>query len=210
MLLFDCRPIKQDGGLVEIHLDVEATTLRGSGFAFGAIVRQGDGIIHECALLSESGAAQSGDWVRENVLPHLGDLPKVTTQDELYASFWTLYSTVRSVVIKTHECMPWELAGKFAVFGDNMWPVEANFIMSAHDWAMKNAGARELDGPYLPIDITSVLWALGYNADLPRSEAAEALGVTGAKHNPLIDARQSMAVLDAARRHDPRLRQYRV
>jgi hypothetical protein len=80
-----------------------------------------------------------------------------------------------------------------------MWPVEASFIAAAHDWAMANYGAGEFDGPYMPIDITSALAALGYDPDLSRSNAAEALGVTGPKHHPLVDARQSAAVYDAAR-----------
>jgi len=206
----DFTKITATGGLVEIHLDVESTSLRGLGFAFGAIVRQGNQVIHKCARLSEEGAAGASEWVKDNVLPHLGDLPKVAMQDELYAAFWTLYATVKSAVIETQGCKPWELAGRFAIVGDNMWPVEAGFVMAAHDWAMKNAGASEFDGPYMPIDVTSVLWGLGYNPDLPRSEAAEALGVTGAKHNPVVDALQSMAVLDAARRHHPLLEPYKV
>ncbi len=194
----DLTKISADGGLVELHIDVESTSLRGVGFAFGAIVRQGGQVVGEDALLSEEGAAQSGDWVRENVLPHLGDLPRVGTQDGLYEAFWSLYSGVRAA------------ATKFALVGDNIWPVEAAFLHATHDWAMQNAGAGEFDGPYMPVDITSVLLALGYNPDLPRSEAAEALGVTGPKHNPVVDARQSMAVLDAARRGDPVMEPYKV
>lgn len=202
--------VRKQGGLVELHLDVESTSLRGVGFAFGAIVRQGEDVLAEVAVLSEEGAAQVSTWVQENVLPHLGDLPRVASQEELYRAFWALYSSLRKAVIDTHGCKPWELAGRFALVGDNMWPVEAAFIAAAHDWAMQNAGASEFDGPYMPIDITSVLWALGYNPDLPRSDVAERLGVSGAKHDPRVDCRHSMAVLDAARRQDPILASYKI
>ncbi len=198
------------GGQVELHVDVESTSLRGEGFAFGVIVRQGSKIHGEIALLSVEGASRASEWVADKVLPHLGGIPTVPTQEALLRTFWNLYKNVREAVIQVHGCKPWELVGRFAVVGDNMWPVEASFLAAAHDWAMKAAGATEFDGPYMPIDVSSVLCALGYNPDLPRSDAAEKLGVTGAKHDPRIDARQSMAVLDAARRQDPALDKYKV
>jgi hypothetical protein len=37
---------------VELHLDVESTSLRGQGFAFGGFVRQGDTVIAEFAAMS--------------------------------------------------------------------------------------------------------------------------------------------------------------
>lgn len=184
---------------VELHLDAESTSLRGLGFAFGGFVRQNGIILAEFAAMSREGAALCGDWVKANVLPHLGDIPVVETQTDLHATFWAIYKAAKEATLATYGCKPWELGGKFSVVGDNMWPVEASFLIAAHDWAMANDGATEFDGPYMPIDITSVLEALGYDPDLSRSEAAEALGVTGPKHNPLVDARQSAAIYDAAR-----------
>lgn len=186
------------GDPVELHFDVESTSLRGEGFPFGGFVRQNGVVIADFSAMSAEGAAKCGDWVKANVLPHIADIPVVETQADLHAAFWAVYKAAREATLAAYGCKPWELAGKFVVFGDNMWPVESSFLTAAHDWAMANAGAGEFDGPYMPIDVTSALAVLGYNPDLPRAEAAADLGVTGPKHNPVIDARQSAAVYDAA------------
>lgn len=205
--------ITPNGGAVELHFDVESASLRGVGFAYGGFIRQGGEVLATFALLSTEGAAGACDWVRDNVIPHLGDVPTIETQEELISSFWEIYAGVRARVIDVQGIKPWEttaLRRAFAVVFDNGWPVEASFLLAAHDWARENAGAGEFDGPYMPVDVQTGLAALGYNPDLPRGEAAAALGVTGPQHDPRVDAAQSAAIWDAALRGDPKLDRYKV
>ena len=234
--------ISKDGGMVEIHLDVESTSLNGIGFAFGAIVRQGQAELGEVAALALEGAnmvANGGEregFVRKDILPHLGDLPQVETLTELRELWLTLYFAVKNRVMELNGIKPWEtgaLRRKLVVVIDNGIPVEALFNATAMEarvvaaeqalrmavdaefgdkaeadkaYADRYFGAVtviELGGFYMPRDISTALEEMGYNPDLPRSKVAEALGITGTKHHPVVDARQSMAVYDAAKRRDP-------
>jgi len=205
--------IEKNNGLVEFHLDVESTSLRGTGFAFGGFVRQNGKILGKFALLSKEGEAQASDWVKEKVLPHLKNLPTVETQAELYQAYWKIYSTVRSHVIDLNGIQPWEtgkLVRIFRVVWDNGSPVEVKFEDEVISWATENAGASEFDGAYMPIDISTSLSELGYHPDLPRSEVAEKMGITGPQHHPEVDCEQSCTIWDAANRKDPRLDQYKL
>jgi len=210
--------IAADSGRVEIHFDVESTSLRGVGFALGGFVRQGKRELMEFALLARSEATLCGEWVQQNVLPHLADLPTVETVEDIYAAYGRLFNAVKSRVMELHGIKPWdttELRKRFVVVVDNGFPVEAGFEAACWRHLLAQASepdrfAVEMGGAYMPCDISTALDVLGYNPDLPRAEAAEALGVTGPKHNPVIDARQSAAVFDAARRGDPALDKYRL
>lgn len=217
--------ITTEGGSVEIHMDVESTSLNGTGFAFGAIVRQGEAELGEVAGIAREGVAlieAGGDrtaFVREQILPHLGDLPEVATLAELGELWLSLYDAVKNRVMEVHGIQPWEtgkLRRRMAVVIDNGIPVEALFNSAAienrvvaaegsfkegDDYFM-SVTTKELGGMYMPRDISTALEVLGYDPDLPRSDVAEALGVTGPKHHPVVDARQSMVVYDAAKRGD--------
>lgn len=209
--------ITADGGRLEIHLDVESTSLRGVGFAIGGFVRQGDRELMEFAVLAEDAAAQCGEWVQENVLPHLYDLPTVATVGEVYAAYGEFFFAVKNRVLELHGLQPWDtsdLRAKFAVVIDNGMPVEAAFEAACWAHLVETADdadtfSIEMGGMYMPVDISTALECWGYNPDLPRSDAAELLGVTGPKHHPVVDARQSAAVYDAAKRGDTVLDAYR-
>jgi hypothetical protein len=69
--------------------DVESTSLHGTGFAVGAIVvNKGGSEIDRFELLSKEGATKIGDWVKENVLPSLSDMPTCETDTELRNRFF--------------------------------------------------------------------------------------------------------------------------
>lgn len=225
--------ITADGGFVEIHLDVESTSLNGTGFAFGAIVRQGEAELGEVAAIAregidliEAGGERTG-FVKGEILPHLDNLPEVATLAELGELWLSLYDAVKNRVMELHGIQPWEtgaLRRKMAVVIDNGIPVEALFNSAAIERRVEVAETefkegddyfmsvttRELGGMYMPRDISTALEMLGYDPDLPRADVAEALGVTGPKHHPVVDARQSMAVLDAAKRKDQVLEPYKL
>jgi hypothetical protein len=148
-------------------------------------------------------------WVAENILPHLDDLPRAGSVEEMYEAYGALYFAVKNRVLELHGLQPWDTADlrrHFVVVIDNGMPVEAGF--EARCWEHLAAEAEKdgedvfgitMGGMYMPVDVSTALDVLGYDPDLPRSEAAEALGATGPKHHPVVDARQSAAVYDAAR-----------
>lgn len=199
--------ITASGGRVEIHLDVESNGLRGVGFAIGGFVRQGKEELMEFSAIAPLPEGQELDgFVEEKIMPYLGDLPKVDSLEQMYEMYGELFFAVKSRVMELHGLEPWDTSDirrNFVVVIDNGMPVEANF--EAACWQHLSAQASEEDrfgvemgGMYAPLDVSSVLDARGYNPDLPRFEVAEAMGVTGPKHHPVVDARQSAAVLDAA------------
>jgi hypothetical protein len=202
--------ITADGGRVEIHLDVESNGLRGIGFAIGGFVRQGEQELMEFAMLAPLPEGQEMDgWVKENILPHLGDLPRAGSIEDMYSAYGALYFAVKNRILELHGLQPWDAADLrrlFAVVYDNGMPVEAAFearcwehLIAVAEAAGEDAFGVIFGGAYMPIDISTALDVLGYDPDLNRAEAAEVLGVTGLKHNPIDDARQSAAVYDAAR-----------
>ena len=72
--------------------DVESTSLHGTGFAVGAIVVNRDGTeLDRFELLSKEGAEKANDWVKQNVIPHLSDMPTCETDKELRDAFFDFY-----------------------------------------------------------------------------------------------------------------------
>jgi len=193
---------------VEIHLDVESTSLRGTCFAIGGFIRQGKTELYEFSLLAEEGAAEAAPWVQENILLHLQDLPTVKTLAELYDFYGEIFFAVKNRVLELYGLEPWETAKlrkQFAVVIDNGMPVEAAFesacwshLIAKAQEAGEDTFGIEMGGMYMPIEISTALDVLGFDPDLPRSEAAEEAGFTGPKHNPVVDARQSACVYDLA------------
>ena len=72
--------------------DVESTSLHGTGFAVGAIVvNRGGTELDRFELLSKEGAEKANDWVKQNVIPNLSDMPTCETDKELRDAFFNFY-----------------------------------------------------------------------------------------------------------------------
>lgn len=151
--------------------DVESTDLYGEGFAFGAIVMKIDGtIIDQLQLLSKEGAKKANQWVTENVLPHLTDMPTCETQKELRSAFYSFYFKYKSTV---------------KVWSDCNYPVETNFLAAV---VADDKESREWNMPFPLMDISTIV-------DNNIDRMAEC-GIQGLKkHNPLDDSKASAAML---------------
>ena len=144
--------------------DVESDGLYGDGFAVGAVVtdKQGNVIdsVQACSLQNVT-----NEWVKENVLPHLNDIPMVDSRRTVRDTFWQFY-------------LKWK--DQCHIFSDVAYPVEANFLRQC---ALENNG--EWVAPFPLLDISSVMFACGYD---PLTDGESFTGSSGAKHNPLFDA----------------------
>jgi hypothetical protein len=156
--------------------DVESTSLHGEGFAFGVVVtdRNGNAVDH-LELLSKEGAEQSNDWVKENVLPHLQDMPTCETNKELRDAFYEFY-------MKHKETAD--------IWSDCNFPVETNFLSAI---VRDDIESRQWNMPYPLKDISTVV-----NIDINRIEGCNLLDLR--KHNPLDDAIASLHYLIKAMR----------
>ena len=151
--------------------DVESTTLHGSAFAVGAVVVDPEGQeIDRFELLSKEGMDLCGDWVKKNVIPHLGSMPTCEKDKELRDKFFEFY-------VKHKD--------NAQIWSDVNFPVETNFLSAIvadspedRQWAM----------PYPLMDAS---WLV--NIDIDRVEACGIEGLR--KHNPLDDSRASVALL---------------
>lgn len=151
--------------------DVESTSLHGAGFAAGAIVLDSTGKeIARFELLSKEGASKASDWVKENVLPNLSDMPTCNTDKELREKFFEFY--------KQHK----EGA---EIWSDVNFPVETNFLSAI---VADDPEVRQWEMPYPLKDLSTLI-----SVDINRIEAS---GIKGLRpHNPLDDAIASVNLL---------------
>ena len=148
--------------------DIESTSLHGKAFAVGVTVvdcatfKELDNLVLK-SLESEKDAS---DWVKENVLPHLQDLPTVETDKELRDQFWAFY-------LKHKEtCYIWS---------DCAYPVETNFLEQVYN---DDKESREFQMPYPLLDVSSHV-----NIDIDRNEYCNIKDLR--KHHPYDDAKAS-------------------
>src|ERR1700741_4732213 len=127
--------------------DVESTSLHGTGFAVGAVVinllnfKEVDRFV----LKSIEGSEKASDWVKQNVLPFLTDIPSVNTDRELRDQFWKFYTNHKETS---------------TIWADVAYPVETNFLEQVYS---DDPNAREFEMPYPLMDVSSQV-----NVDLDR------------------------------------------
>jgi len=151
--------------------DVEATRLHGIGFAVGAVVLNQFGLeIDRFELMSEESSLNADNWVLENVMPHLTDLPKCDTDRELRDAFYAFY-------MKHKE--------NADIWSDCCYPVETNFLNKVlNDDYM----AREWDMPYPLKDISTLV-----DNEIDRAKECGVFGLR--KHHPTDDSIASAMLL---------------
>lgn len=151
--------------------DVESTSLHGSGFAVGAIVvNRGGTEVDRFELLSIEGARKANDWVKENVIPHLKDMPTCVYDIKLREKFYEFYMKHK----ETAE-----------IWSDCNFPVETNFLS---DIVKDDFEKRQWNMPYPLKDISTIV-----DVDLDRVKECGIKDLR--KHNPLDDARASVYFL---------------
>lgn len=147
--------------------DVESTSLYGTGFAVGAVVADKDGtILEKFELLSLEGKAKASDWVKENVIPSLDDMPTCATDLELRDSFYEFYMAHKE------SCDIWS---------DCNFPVETNFL---NEVVKDDFEKREWEMPYPLKDISTIV---DINIDRVATYPTELR-----KHNPTDDSIASL------------------
>lgn len=120
--------------------DVESTSLHGTGFAVAVIVSDCYGkIFDEFELKSIEGEALASDWVKENVIPNLVDMPTCSTNKELRDRFFEFYMKWKD------WCHIWTDCG---------FPVETNFLSEVVKDDIQN---REFLMPYPLRDISTFI-----------------------------------------------------
>ncbi len=145
--------------------DVENTSLIGTGFAFGAVVVdvKTSKIIETIELLSSENLDKCSDWVKENVLPKLSDIPVCKTDFELRTAFWKFYQVWKD---------------KTQVWADAAFPVETQFLT---DIAKDDIVNREFAMPYPLYDIANFI---DVNTDRIKLSSLKNLKI----HNPKDDS----------------------
>ncbi|MCF8245532.1 MAG: hypothetical protein K9J37_13660 [Saprospiraceae bacterium] len=145
--------------------DCEAVHLHGVTFAAAALVidRSTRQILDQFELLAEEGIPMCGDWVQENVLPHLGDLPTCKTSKELRDRFFQFY--------QQHK-------GTADIFSDVNFPVETNFLSAI---VADDPEKRQFEMPYPLYDVANFV-----DVNIERFAACGIPNLR--KHHPLDDA----------------------
>lgn len=114
-------------------------------------------------------------WVRENVLPVMGDYTPCENEDELLERIWKIWEKYRS---------------DSYVIGDVIYPVEARLFMEcvSHD-----KSRRKYKAPYPLLDLSSILYAKGIDPLEEREKLSGTMGSAG-KHNALRDVLISIEI----------------
>ena len=83
--------------------------------------------------------AKCGDWVKENVLPNLQDMPSVETDKELRDKFYEFYMKHKD------SC---------DIYSDVNFPVETNFLSAV---VADDLEGRQWNMPYPLLDIANIV-----------------------------------------------------
>ena len=154
--------------------DCESTSLHGSTFAVGCIVSNPQGIeIDRFEMLSLEGKEKAGDWVKQNVIPNLADMPTCETDLELRNKFFEFYFKHKET------CEIWS---------DCNYPVETNFLEAV---VADDVETREWSMPYPLKDISTIV-----DINIDRCQKyEEKTGKKLRKHNPTDDSISSLFCL---------------
>lgn len=165
---------------VILFVDAETDGLWGLPFAVGAVVYNESGV-EIARYVGRSNVQPTNQWVRENVLPNIQDVPDVGGgTDTLLSDFADFYSSMRDQYDVT---VLWHMGHVVEAYLFRLL-VEKGFI-------------GEWDAPYVPIEVSAYLQQAGYKPDsVDGYMSANGLSAEydGATHNPLYDCIASYRV----------------
>ncbi len=174
--------------------DLEVDGLYGVGFAIAATVRK-DGVVIDLFEGRIPDSAVSDSWVRENVLPALGDMAIThATSVELEEAFWDFYAT---------HCLvdgEWGLSFDSAnvqVIAHCGSPVESGFFRRA----IERDGSRTFQAPLPLHEVGTLLEALNEPADSVDSYIKKhniVVPFKGVSHHPMYDSVAAAVVWEHA------------
>lgn len=160
-----------------VFVDAESDGLYGEFLAVGLAAADMEGNITERVYygVRRENMQVSDSWTRENVLPVLGGYEVCENEEELLEKvwdFWMKYSREAYAV------------------ADVMYPVEARLFMKC---VMKNELDRKWQAPFPVLDLSSLLFAAGYDPLESRDHILNRPPSAGV-HNALHDAETAAAV----------------
>ena len=159
-------------------IDVETDGLYGDFISAAILVASADGreLERHYFGIAREVLKVKDPWVREHVLPVLGEYTPCQSQEELLEAVWQIWLRHRETA--------------YAI-GNVVFPVEARFFAAC---VARNPEERTFLAPYPLLDLSSVLYALGFDPlsdPLPEPEPLT--------HNALYDITHDLAVLRKVR-----------
>ena len=169
--------------MAHIIFDVESTELHGVGFAVGVVLMDDLMQIQEAKgwKTFNLGGHSVCDFVQENVLPVLAEdlqMEIMPSMGCMRSAFWDYYVSVNEDAVRKGETL--------SVWGDVVWPVEANFLREC----VQDVGARAKQAPFPLLDIATKL----YPEDPERLRFVDGT-LEMRPHHPIDDAYASACAL---------------
>ena len=153
-----------------LFIDAETDGLYGEFISVGVCVTDAKGKILEEYYIGRDLEQMeiTSDWVKENVVPRLGEYKEFATQEDLLNEVWDIWQTNKDAT----------------VVGDVIFPVECRLF---EETVKLNPEERTFAAPYPLVDVASMLLAKGIDPNISRSEL---LGTKESEqHNALTDVR---------------------
>lgn len=155
-----------------ISLDAETDGLYGPAIAIAATMHDSTGAEIPGGFLGRCpDTLVKNEWVKENVLPTLGDVPVIADSSEIllnhFINWWLHHSDGATVIF--HMGMP----------------VEAGLFIRARESQFMG----DFDGPYAPIDVAAMLHHIGEESDSvdKYADKYDLKIPQGKTHNPRYD-----------------------
>ncbi len=160
-------------------LDAETDGLYGEFISIAVIVTDSDfrEVERFYGGIKKSTLQVKNEWVRENVIPILGDYQEFDTEEELMTAMWNLWFKYRE--------------NAYAV-ADVMYPVEARLFERLVKMDSEN---RIYQGPYPFLDISSMLFIKGFDPVTDRPVLTSAN--PSLRHNAVYDVEQMIHIFKA-------------
>ena len=169
-----------------LSFDVESNGLHGAAFSVAGLLMNSDRktlsqFVARCPIVGPVDA-----WVSENVLGPMESIKDTAPNAHtMRTAFWDWYLEVK--------------ARTDIIVAANPYPVEARFLIDCQNDDML---ARGFDHPFPYLDLSSMLYTLGYKTAVERRAFVKKAvrDFTGDSHNPLWDAKATgLAALEAVK-----------
>ena len=163
-----------------LFVDAETNGLYGTFLSIAAILLDDNGQESDSfyGTLRDPEKYVSSEWVKENVLPFLGNT--VRSDDDFYNSESDLIESFFSFYLSHPGC---------DVIADVPHPVESRLFIKAVSFDLKT---REFQAPFPLMDLSSMLYANGYSPHIERRSLVDCSDLK--LHNALDDVRMSIRV----------------
>ncbi len=163
-----------------LSFDLETNGLHGQAFAVGAVVMSADGQVHDEFTARARLTSKVDDWVKDNVLPAIADMPIThDNYEQLREAFWAWY-------------MQAEAEADY-VLVNNGYPVEYRFLL---DCQQANLEERYWQHPFPLLELSSILLMTEHDSGSGKRLLKKSLDENyGHKlHHPLEDAKMAVKV----------------